>query len=241
VFTALRRALDVQIVPVLLLAGIAVVWDRVGRRDPVIIALLGAAVAWTAIVVTTVIDGYPGLERFFLPASALACALAGVGAARLALLASDRVRGRPKAAATAALAVSAAVIAVSIPGATDRIDSARAAEPAAERADSVLRQLSGAVGAVGGRAAVFPCRSSFAAVNHGVQTALAWKLKVTLGRVGTSLHKPGVDFIGPHNAVDGVAAAVDPRLTRRQTFARVGVWRVVRVTEPGRPDRCVGR
>ena len=96
------------------------------------------------------------------------------------------------------------------------------------------------VRAVGGRAGVYPCRSSFAAVNHGVQTALAWKLRVTLGRVGTSLHKPGVDFIGPHNAVDGVAAAVDPRLGRGQTLARFGVWRVVRVTPPGHPDRCVG-
>jgi hypothetical protein len=248
VLTALRRALDLQIAPVVVLAAIAVMWDRFGRRDPVIGALLGAAIAWTAIVVATVIDGYPGLERFFLPASVLVCALAGAGAARLALAASDRFRPPTRSRANssvstaiAGVAATTAVIAVSIPAARGRVDSARAAEPAAEQAANVLRELSGAVNAVGGRAGVFPCRSSFAAVNHGVQTALAWKLRVTLGRVGTSLHKPGVDFIGPHNAVDGVAAAVDPRLSPRRTLARVGVWRVVRVTLPGHPDRCVGR
>jgi hypothetical protein len=186
-------------------------------------------------VLATVIAGYPGLERFFLPASAVLCVLAGVGAARLALLASDRFRARPGAAATAA------VIALSIPAAEGRLDRARAAEQAAEQAATVLRQLSAAVDAVGGRGGVFPCMSSFAAVNHGVQTALAWKLKVTLGRVGTSLRKPRVDFIGPHNAVNGVPAAVDPRLSRRLTLARVGVWRAVRVALPGHPDRCVGR
>jgi hypothetical protein len=238
-FTALRRALDLQIVPVLILAGVAVVWDRVGRRDPAILALFGTALGWSAIVLGSVIVGYPGLERFFLPAAALVCVLAGVGAARLALLASVRLRARQG--AVAALAVTAAVIALSIPAASDRVDGARAAEPAAERADSVLRQLSAAVDAVGGRAGVFPCRSSFAAVNHGVQTALAWKLKVTLGQVGTSLRKPGLDFIGPHNAADGVVAAVDPRLAVRRTILRAGVWRVVRVTLAGDADRCVGR
>lgn len=248
VLTALRRALDLQIVPVLILAAIAVAWDRVSRRDRAIVGLLGAAFVWAAIVVATVIDGYPGLERFFLPASAIACALAGVGAARLAVAVSDRFGpalaapgSSSRMAALGSLAVAAALIAVSVPAASGRIDSARNAKPAAEKADTVLRQLSAAAAAAGGHAGVFPCRSSFAAVNHGVQTALAWKLKVTMGRVGTSLEKPGVDFIGPHNAVDGVAAAIDPRLGSRQPLARVGIWQVVRVTFPGRPDGCVGR
>jgi hypothetical protein len=248
VVTALRRAFDLQIVPVLILAAIAVVCDRASRRDRVIVALLGAALAWIVFVVATVIDGYPGLERFFLPASAVVCVLAGVGTAQLALAVSDRLgraiggpRNGGRRAALGSVAVACVVVAVSVPAANGRVDSARAAEPAAEKADTVLRQLSAAAGAVGGRGGVFPCRSSFAAVNHGVQTALAWKLKVTLGRIGTSLHKPGLNFIGPHNAVDGEAAAVDPRLRPKQLLARVGVWRVVRVTSPGRPDRCVGR
>jgi hypothetical protein len=88
---------------------------------------------------------------------------------------------------------------------------------------------------------VFPCPTSFAAINHSVQTALAWKLHVTLERVGTVMSAPGVDFIGPHNGTDGGPAAVDPRLTHEQTLARVGVWRVVRLTDPHLPSSsCVG-
>ena len=88
---------------------------------------------------------------------------------------------------------------------------------------------------------MFPCKSSFAAINHWVQTALAWKLHVTLERVGTVMSAPGVDFIGPHNGTDGAPAAVDPRLTHSQTLAKVGVWTVVRLTDPRLPSTaCVG-
>jgi len=35
---------------------------------------------------------------------------------------------------------------------------------------------------------------------------------------------------------------VDPRLTRRQALAHVGVWTVVRLTDPRLPSTaCVGR
>ncbi len=67
---------------------------------------------------------------------------------------------------------------------------------------------------------MLPCYSSFAAVNHSVQTALAWKLHTTLERVGTSMRAPGLDFIGPHNGTDGAPAAVDPRLTRTARRSR---------------------
>jgi hypothetical protein len=88
---------------------------------------------------------------------------------------------------------------------------------------------------------VFPCHSSFAAVNHSVQTALAWKLHVTLGRVGTSMRHQGLLFVGPHDSIDGGVPRIDPRLTKRQLIAHAGVWRVYRMTSPGSDTRCVGR
>ena len=36
------------------------------------------------IVVGMTLDGYPGLERFYLPAAGMTCVLAGVGIVRLA-------------------------------------------------------------------------------------------------------------------------------------------------------------
>ena len=69
--------------------------------------------------------------------------------------------------------------------------------------------MTAAVAAVGGHDGVFPCKSSFAAVNHSVQTALAWKLHVTLGRVGTTMRHQGVMFVGPHDSIDGIAPPID--------------------------------
>jgi hypothetical protein len=137
--------------------------------------------------------------------------------------------------------VAAVLIGASIPFTTSRISTARAQEPIASRAVTRLDQLSRAVAAVGGHSAVFPCHSSFVSVNHSVQTALAWKLHVTLGRVGTSMRHQGLMFLGPHDSIDGGAPAINRRLTSQQLIATAGVWRVYRLTTPGSSTRCVGR
>jgi hypothetical protein len=234
----LRRGTDLQILPALVagLAATAIAWFR--DRDVLIPALAGAVAAWWVLVVAMTLDGYPGLERFYLPAAGLTCVLGGVGVTRLAMLAGERVRERRRA---VALAIGALVVIVSVPFTTARISATRAAEPAAEEAVTTLDQLGAAAVAAGGHAGVFPCLKSFAAVNHSAQTALAWKLHVSLDRVGTSMHAPGLDFIGPHNAAAGGKARVDPRLTHHQQLVSVGAWRVLRLTDPAHPDTCVGR
>jgi hypothetical protein len=236
--TVVGRAVDLQVLPALIaaVAAVALGWFR--DRDRLLLAMGAAVAAWWVVVIGMTLDGYPGLERFFLPAAALTCVLGGVGITRVALLAGAALEPHAR---IVTIGVAAALVAVSIPFTTTRFAEARAAKPAASRAVSILDQLSRAVAAVGGHNGVFPCKTSFAAVNHGVQTALAWKLHVTLERVGTAMRAPGVDFIGPHNATDGEAAAVDPRLTKSQTLATVGVWRVVRLTDPRLPDACDGR
>ena len=247
VVTAVKRAIDIQLRPVLIFAVVAVVWTAVRERDRTVLALAAGALAWIAVVVAMVIDGYPGLERFFLPAAAVICVLAGVGVARVAVVAGDRVRsalarrgGAVRAREVAVVSVAAALIAISIPFASSRIATARAQKPTVEEAVRILNQLSAAVNAVGGHQGVYPCHSSFAAVNHSAQTALAWKLHVTLGRVGTTMRHPGLDFVGPHNSIDGGPAAVSPGLTGGELVAQVGVWRVLRYTRPGHSDACVG-
>jgi len=227
---ALRRAGDLQVLPVLIAAAVALAFAWV-KRERLVLSLVAGALVWVALVVLMAIGGYPGLERFFLPAAGIFCVLAGVGLERLSLLAGGGFR-------TGIAAVVLAAIAVPLSSA--RIDSARAQKPLADRAVSRLQQLSAAAAAVGGHRGVFPCRSSFSAVNHGVQTALAYKLHVTLGRVGTSLRHPGVLFVGPHDTIDGGPAPVRLPASTEQLLARVGAWRVYRVTVPGRADRCVG-
>lgn len=240
VLTALARAANLQVLPLLIAAAVAVVWTWVRERDRTVLVLAGAAMAWIALVVAMVVDGYPGLERFFLPAAAIICVLGGVGFARVALAVGDRA-GRGAAVPVTAVA-AAALVAISIPLASSRIDDARAAKPTAASAAQILDQLTATVAAVGGRDHVLPCPSSLVAINHGVATALAWKLHVTLERVQTALRHPGLVFVGPHNSIDGEPAPISATLTVHRTLARVGVWRVVAVTRPGAPlNACVGR
>jgi hypothetical protein len=237
--TVVGRGVDLQVLPALVfaVAAVAIGWWR--DRDRLLLALGGGVAVWWVVVVGMTLDGYPGLERFFLPAAALTCVLGGVGIVRLAQVVASAV---PRHASAVALAGGAVLVLVSIPFTTTRAREARAAFPAASRAVTTLDQLSAAVASVGGHDAVYPCRSSFAAVNHSVQSALAWKLHVTLERVGTSMRAPGLDFIGPHNATDGAPAAIDHRLTKAQRVGGAGPWRVIRLTDPRLPStRCVGR
>ena len=253
--TVLRRGVDLQVLPALIagviavgLAGIPVA--RRGREslrgfiasaEGLILALGAFTVAWWVVVVAMTLDGYPGLERFYLPAAATTCVLGGVGIVRLAGL-FGRLTGELAAARVVVpVGVTLAVIAVSVPFTTTRVSVARAQEPIASRAVHRLDQLTAAVAAVGGHRAVYPCHSSFTSVNHSVQTALAWKLHVTLGRVGTAMRHQGLMFIGPHDSIDGGAPRISPKLTQRALIAHVGVWRVYRLTAPGADTRCVGK
>lgn len=238
----LRRGADLQVLPMLLLAaaGVAIAWFK--DRDRLWVGLAAAAVAWWVLVVAMTLDGYPGLERFFLPAAGLTCVLAGAAIVRIAQLVSGWLAGR-EGWAQRATWVTAGVVAVlvilSIPLSTSRINDARAQEPVAARAVSRLDHLSAAVAAVGGHRGVYPCKASFAAVNHGVQTALAWKLGVTLGRVGTSMRHSGVMFVGPRDTIDGSPPRIDPRLTQSKLIAQVDEWKVYQQTAPHH-TACVG-
>jgi hypothetical protein len=240
--TVLARGVDDQVLPALILAIIAVAITWIRERDRLILATGIAVAAWWVVVVGETLDGYPGLERFFLPGVALTCVLAGVGVALLARGAGELGATRGASLGTAAAIGTAIVlIGVSIPSSTTRISEARAFFPAASEAVLTLDELDRVIAAAGGRRAILPCKSSFAAINHSVQSAMAWKLGVTLERVGTRMSRPGVDFIGPHNAIDGGAAVVDPRLTRKVVVARVGGWRVLQLTDPRLPTTCDGR
>ncbi len=237
----LGRGIDIQLLPVLLAGVVAPVFAWFDKpRDWLVLALAGGAVVWWVIVVGMTLDGYPGLERFYLPAAGLTCVLAGVGIVRLAMLGSRAVSGG-RAAVPVGIGLTAVLVAITLPWVGGRINEASAEEKIASQAVTRLNQMTAAVAAVGGHAGVFPCKSSFAAVNHSVQTALAWKLHVTLGRVGTSMRHQGVMFVGPHDSIDGIAPPIDHRLTQRQLIATVGAWKIYRMTAPNSDYSCVGR
>ncbi len=238
-FGVLGRGVDIQLLPVLLAGVVAVVFAWFDKpRDWLVLALAGATLAWWVVVVGMTLDGYPGLERFYLPAAGMTCVLAGVGIVRLALFGA---RAIPTARTAVGIGLTAVLVAITIPFVGGRINEAGAEEKIASQAVTRLDQMTAAVAAVGGHKGVFPCKSSFAAVNHSVQTALAWKLHVTLGRVGTTMRHQGVMFVGPHDSIDGIAPPIDPRLTQSQLIAQVGAWKMYRLTAPNSDYSCVGR
>jgi hypothetical protein len=237
----LRRGFDLQPAPWLILGLVAtaIAWLR-RPRNTLVLGLAAAAAAWWVLVVAMTLDGYPGLERFYLPAAGVTCVLAGAGLVELVQLVAGFLGKRAPGVRYAAIGLTVALVALSVPFTTTRIDQARAQRPIAQRAVTRLDQLSAAVAAVGGHAGVYPCRSSFAAVNHSAQTALAWKLHVTLERVGTSMRHSGVMFVGPHDSIDGGAPRIDPRLNRFQLIAHVGAWKVYRVWQAPHLNACIG-
>jgi hypothetical protein len=269
------RAVDIQIWPLLAAAFAFVAWvvamdvrrgitsDR-GR----IVGALGLFVGawWVEVVVMTIWLGYPGLERFFLPAAALVCVLGGVGMATIAQAAAAWVAGAAGPGSTTdsesgtgpgagvrwgfdrgGLAIGAggglvaAMVAGSVLVSHSAVELLVGSEGQAALAQRTLDGLSRSVAAAGGRAAVLPCPDSFAAVNHAAQPALAWDLRVTLERVGSAMTAPGVDFIGPADIATGIPAAIDPALVRDRVVGRSGNWTAVALSRGGAGGRCVGR
>src|SRR5262249_54064417 len=97
--------------------------------------------------------------------------------------------------------------------------------------------------------AIFPCPSSRAAVNHSVQTALAWALRVPLTHIypvtktPTTLRHPALAFFAPRNPITGGAPKVLEYGLHGRQVAQHGFWRVIRVTRPGGSpavNACVG-
>jgi hypothetical protein len=224
-WTAFRRGLGEAVAPVWVLALAAV---ALRPRDRVIRALALGAAAWLALVVVMTIAGYPGLARFMLPAAAVACVLAGVGAVGLIGRAG---RGWQVGLAAVVLLGACGALSASQAGTLDDQVST------ATRAAHIQHELSQAIADLGGRQAVIRCAGRGAiAVNHTAQTALAWKLHLPLDRVAQRLLKPGLVFHGPKLVQIGAPAPIRfPGRHVHTLLAREGVWRVVSVRPAGTP------
>jgi hypothetical protein len=234
----LGRGIGLQSLPSLAFGIVAVLLTLWRGRDRIVLGMAVSVVAWWVIVVAMTIDGYPGLQRFFLPAAAVTCVLSGLGVVRLALIAAEVV---PVGVRTAgAVAGCAVLLAASVHFLTGRISYARAQEPLAATAVTRINQLGTAIDALGGRSAVLPCKSSIVTINHSLQTALAWKLGTTLARVQTVMVDPGVAFVGPHDSIDGGEPPILGSLSVHKLIKTVGAWQLYQVYAPGPKPACVG-
>ena len=162
------------------------------------------------------LDGYPGLERFFLPAAGLTCVLGGGSGVVRLVACSARGRG-PERRLAADRVVARRALAVAPGRDLDSVhrparinQAARGRSRSRSQAVTRLNQLTAAVAAVGGHDAVFPCQSSFAAVNHSRPDRARVEAARDARRVGTSMRHQGVMFVGPHDSIDGGAPSDRP-------------------------------
>jgi hypothetical protein len=253
-WTELGRLVGIQTWP-LLLGALALVWLGVvtDRDRRLRLALAAGVVIWWAIVIVmTVALGYPGLERFYLPAASVVCVLGAAGIVALARLGGGWLAGRwlggrgrsgdrGGVGTVATVGVLMVLLAATSVGSLRPISVLGQFEPEAALAVSTVRGLDRAVRVAGGRRAVLPCARSFVAVNHAAQPALAWDLRTGLPSVGTAMSRPGIDFIGPANRATGIPAAIAPDLLHDRLLARSGAWSVYALTRRARPHgaRCL--
>ena len=237
--TVVKRGLTLQAWPALAGAAAAVALAFRGEGDQLTVRLALGVAGWWIVVVAMTLVGYPGLQRFFLPAAALTCVLAGVGLVRLGALAADQLA--PTRPGPVAVAVAVILAAACVPFLSSRISFARAQEPLAARAVTRVDELGAAIAALGGQRLILPCHSSVVTVNHSLQTALAWKLGTSLERVQTVLRRPGIAFVGPKDSIDGGPPPISSRLSTHRVLRRVGSWRIYQVYAPGPKPSCVGQ
>jgi hypothetical protein len=258
--TVLKRGESLQPLPSLGLAVVATVLALWRGRDRVVLGLAAATAAWWVIVVGMTEDGYPGLQRFFLPAAAMICVLAGLGLVQLSAVVAELVVddvgrlltraggllasvGRSLVGGRVAIAVLVGVLLLALSGTYvgRRWRYAQAQEPLAATAVTRIDDLGVAIRRLGGTRALLPCGSSVVTINHSLQTALAWKLGTTLARVDTVLTRPGIAFVGPRDTIDGGVPPVLFHFSAHE-IAHVGAWSIQVVTRRGQPvPACVGR
>jgi hypothetical protein len=205
--------------PTWVLAAAALVL-AVRLRDRASAAVAGLAVAWVGVVVGMCAAlGYAAVGRFLLPAAALVCVLAGVGAARLVALVDGRWRP---------IAVGVVTVAT-VAGAWSRIDIVQVELDRVAERERTEEEVAEALAAAGGPGSVTDC--GVVANDEGSPTrpGMAWMLGIRLDRSKLRLlaDQRGVVFDrrGTPTA-EAFEASTDPGV---RILARTDRWLVVAV------------
>lgn len=178
---SLRVGASMVVVPAWLAAVAAVATAR-QRRERVLLAVAAGAIAWTSLVVlmaTTL--GYAALSRFFLPAAAVVCVLAGIGLVRLVTELGSR-RGSPVLATVAAVSVvaSVALILPRVTGVVSVLDGVARRGHLEDDLDRVIERA-------GGAETLAACGEVAVDGPGLLRSAVAWKLDLPLHRVPLEL------------------------------------------------------
>lgn len=180
VVVAMDAVADAVIVPVWIGAVVAVVWAAHRRRGVPVVLAAGALVWVLEVILMAGAFGYAALGRFLAPVSAVLCVLAGVAVG----WAVAAVRG-----AAARAVVAVALVAASVPFATDRVAWLPMQFEAAAARAAMEADLDGVLARVGPER-VLACGAvviDTAPPNVELRPGLAWKLGLPVGGVTHTL------------------------------------------------------
>jgi hypothetical protein len=158
--------------PVVLAGAAVAVWHAVRARQTVVLALAAGTLALVVEVALMSEAGFAGNIRYVVPATGLACVLAGIGWARV----------HPLAAVAAAMLIGV----LSIGGLADDLRTVR-------HEARLYGELPAAIEAAGGREAVRRCGRIY--TSPFAVPAVAWYLQVQGKEVALSPNPPGTIFV----------------------------------------------
>ena len=224
--TVAYRAGVIVIWPVAIaaLAGLAfAVRSRTADRRLALAIATGCA-GWVGATALMAALGFPGLQRFMLPAGAGACVLAGAGVGWAVAPIRGLFRSRRWPLGGAILLVAAAA---TVWYAQFRINDAFSSIRGEQARSSLDRSLDAAITAAGGRRRVLAC--GLPSADLGFQSALGWDLHRAVGQI---LFRPRRDVHLP----DPVVLLATNRLTRLGRggvlLSHMGPWRVIAIRPP---------
>jgi len=222
--TVFGRLADTVILPILVLAVIAVV-TAARRRMLELLALASIVLVWTSIVAVMAEMGFTGRRRYLVVAAALLAVLAGTGFGLT-------LRAAARAGWSKAVVVAAAFVLAGFAFAPARTDW-RLLSLGREQ-ERQLDELRTVVARAGGPGTVRDAPG--VAINPFVQTALAWEIAAPLNEVqaawtkrsvrlrpGALLFRAPAKLAGPRPSVGGA---------RVRRVARAGRWTVLEVKKP---------
>lgn len=234
----LRSSVRLLSVPALVLAAIALAFAY-ARREMALLWLAAGALLW-ALMVAVITQVAYGLPRYLLPAGMVVCVLAGVGVARIAEFVGERVGGPRVGSVRISYVLTAVLVcALTLPWSITRVDKIAVQGGQANSAALYQHRLFTAVDRLGGRRVIMPCRTSQAAVNHTLASALAWKLQVPERRVHPTMRGTGYVFSAPRNRNTGSKPPIAHHRSV-QVVLTLPPWRVslVRYLGVSGPIRC---
>ena len=158
--TVLGRGESLQPLPSLGYAILAVALTAWRGRDKLVFWMAGGVVAWWVVVVGMTWDGYPGLQRFYLPAAAVTCVLSGLGLMLFATTVADVLSGRRnRQGAWTPVAIGCVAVLLFSSGhfVSARAAWARKQVPLASTAVTRIDELGTAVAVLGGNDDILPC------------------------------------------------------------------------------------